>query len=143
MNLPELVYELLKMDFLYFKPLAKTWSAAFLISKNNGETLCILLRKKGIDFRYYAYSEGLIRISPNFKVSFSGGEIYRHFYYKSDRKITLIAYEAAKMFLDGNVNFKKIISQENGLRLKSCESYKEFRKLKIKVLKDKFKFISF
>ena len=94
-----LFISLVKYGFQYFKPASSTWKSTFVMRK--GKTvLCILLRKNGIDLRFYEDYKGGIFIKDDRSIAMSGGALFRNHYNESNalinRKIALIASSFAK-----------------------------------------------
>lgn len=104
----DLIIQLIKWGYRYYKPVSPTWTDAFVL-KHGEDVLCIMMRKNGIDLRFYAkYSDG-IQIIEGRKIATQGGVLYRNYFYGSKNLITKKIRAIAGYFLRGeNLDAMKI-----------------------------------
>ena len=105
LTLNGLIVHLVMCGFQNYKPLSSVWKMAF-IKRKNQSVLCVLIRKNGIDLRYYSNFNDEIRIIDKNKMSMSGGEIYRNHYNESKNLITQKISNIASSFSNGKVHGK-------------------------------------
>jgi hypothetical protein len=97
----ELSKELLKRGYRYCTPKATTWRSALLF-RHADSVLCVLLRKNGVDLRYYPLYKDEISIDSNNVASFIGGELFRNHYSRSFRTHRYIL-SVARAFAQGTL----------------------------------------
>jgi len=124
-----------KCGFSRYTPVCKTWHSAYIL-KRDGAALCVLLRKNGIDFRYYENYNRNIQINREGLISLNGGEIYRNYYNEAEDLITLKVKIITSCFAAGRIN--NDFRHEDGrsylenpnyekIRQRSREKYKNVR----------------
>jgi len=111
LNLKDLIIFLVKLGFRYYKPVSRTWNMAFALKKGP-EVLCILIRKNGIDLRYYENYNSEITVIENTKISMRDGDVYRNHYNESKNLITQKIKVIASSFANGK--FHDAIRSEDG-----------------------------
>ena len=99
----ELLFKLISLGFICCKTKCKTWNTAFLY-KSNGSALCILLRKNGIDFRFYSKYENGLTIKDDNLLYMEGGEVFRNHYNRSNKIINTKAYNIAANYKSGVIS---------------------------------------
>lgn len=98
----DLIVQIVKLGYRYYKPASPTWTDAFVL-KHGGDVLCILMRKNGIDLRFYPkYSDG-IQIIDGRKIATRGGFLYRNHFYGSKNLITKKIRAIAGHFVRGEI----------------------------------------
>lgn len=96
----DLIIQLVKLGYRYYKPVSRTWTDAFVL-KRGEDVLCILMRKNGIDLRFYPkYLEG-IQIIEGREIATRGGLLYRNYFYGSKNLITKKIRAIAGYFVRG------------------------------------------
>lgn len=83
----ELIKHMLRCGFHRYKPACFTWDAAFILKRDKA-VLCVLIRKNGIDLRFYENYNRNIKINQSNLILMRGGKIYRNHYNESNNLIT-------------------------------------------------------
>lgn len=138
LTVKDLFIRLVEMGFAYFKPKSSTWKSALVKRNEEGDVLCILLRKKGIDFKFFRKGEQGVFIDSHRNVRFEGGETYRNFYYKSEGTLTFKSLVAARYFVLCKEEFYPVIQEELGMRFKDCPEYTRHKKRVEKKITENF-----
>jgi hypothetical protein len=97
MNQNELKNRLSSLGFQHFTPACATWSAAFVYQFDT-QVLVVLVRKRGVDLRYYARFNDQIFLDKNNKLSLNEGVIVRSTYGEAKFNIHNLVLEAATNF---------------------------------------------
>lgn len=124
LSVKDLEIIIIKYGFRYYKPLAQTWKDAFVLKKNE-KVLCILIRKNGIDFRYYENYNSGIEIINGTRIAMKGGTIYRNHFNKSKNLLTKKTQVIAKNFALGKVYDS--IKKEDGRSYTLNENFSEIK----------------
>jgi hypothetical protein len=98
----DLIIQIVKLGYRYYKPVSSTWTDAFVL-KQGEDVLCILMRKNGIDLRFYPkYTDG-IQIIDGRNIATRGGFLYRNHFYGSKNLITKKVRAIAGHFVRGEI----------------------------------------
>lgn len=99
MTLKDLIVFLVRSGYRYHVPASSTWKMAFISDSTSG-TLCVLIRKNGIDLRL----DPQLEFTTQGTVSMSGGTLYRNHYNQSKNLITLKIKIIASCFVNGKIH---------------------------------------
>lgn len=124
LSLKDLIISLVKLGFRYYKPVSSVWKMAF-VSRKKQTVLCVLIRKNGIDLRYYDNFTDEIKIMDGNSISMQGGEIYRNHYNESKNLITQKIRVIASTFRSGKKHENLTI--EDGRSYMSNPNFSEIR----------------
>lgn len=102
LTVKDLIIYLVKHGYRYCKPKCRTWKAAFVF-KHENSVLCVLLRKNGIDLRYYENYKDEVSISKDNFISMAGGQVFRNHYNESSNLINKKIAVIASCFTSGRV----------------------------------------
>ena len=100
----ELQNRIYSLGFQHFTPACPTWSDAF-VYQFAAQVLVVLIRKKGVDLRYYADFNNQIFLNENNKLSLNAGVIVHSTYGVAKYNIHQLALDVAT-----NFTFEKVDS---------------------------------
>lgn len=103
--------DLIYLGYRYCEPKSSTWHSALILEKSNS-MLCILMRRNGIDLRYYEKYNNELSINNNI-VSFVGGEVYRNNYYKNSFLVHKNILSIAREFANAKLEKSKILGKKD------------------------------
>lgn len=98
----DLVIHLVECGYRYCKPKCRTWKSAFVFRHEN-TVLCILIRKNGIDLRYYASYANEILIDKDNNLFMVGGELFKNHYNESSNLLNPKIKVISSCFTKGRV----------------------------------------
>jgi len=107
-NQTDLISKLKSLGFEAYPTKCSTYTEA-LIGFTKIATLYVLMRKNGIDFRYYDYIKSTHIISDGL-LQMAGGIIVRNYYKKSSININLHALTIAEKFLSDTLSEKEMLT---------------------------------
>ncbi len=94
----ELINELCNLGFQKYETRCSTWMYA-LVATNTQQTIYILIRKRGVDFKIYNEIKET-KTDEYGKLFTEGGEIIRNYYTDSNVNLHNLAVKIANSFLD-------------------------------------------
>ncbi|RYH69867.1 MAG: hypothetical protein EON54_02015 [Alcaligenaceae bacterium] len=136
MSRQDLFVHLIKRGYRYSMPVAQTWDSA-LLYKYEKSVLCVLLRKNGVDLRYYKDYTGGISIDSKNHVSLRDGKLIRNHYNESSVFVNVKIASVASYFARGLI--KDEINVEDGRSYRLNPRYQSIREKSQTIFEDQYK----
>ena len=109
----QLMQVLSEMGFQRFVPACATWKAAFVYQYDN-KVLVVLVRRTGVDLRYYNDFDDQIYLNKSAKLSLNEGQMLTYSYAESHLNVHDQALKIANDFTHKIIDSSILCSQNRG-----------------------------